>query len=104
MVIGKKEIEVVQGDTFQRNVHVKNMSTDLIGSIKFSCNKLGINKNLIYDSDNDKYILILTSEETKSLEVGIADYDLTIIFTDDSVKTVSYRSLVRILPKTNKVE
>lgn len=103
MVTGNVEIKIIQGDYYQKNVSVKNVDSTLIEGVYFSCDKLNICKKLEYDNDIEKYKFILTPQETSELKPIICDYDITIKFTDDKIKTPSYRGSVVVLPKTNEV-
>ena len=100
MVKGQKTIKVIQGDSYQLNVSVENV-TNAIDHITISSEKLGIKKALTYDSENNKYVFTLSPDETKDLKVGKDDYDLTIFFTDENVLTIVYRCEIVIYEKTN---
>jgi len=100
MIKGQKHIKVIQGDSYQLNVKVENI-TSAIDHVVVSCSKLEIKKELTFDSENNKYIFNLTPEETTNLKTGTFDYDLTIFFADENVQTIAYRSDLVVLPKTN---
>ena len=100
MIRGQKQIKVIQGDSYQLNVSVENV-TNAIDNITVSSEKLEIKKVLTYDSVNNKYIFTLTPNETRNFTVGKTDYDLTIFFADDNVQTIVYKSEITVLPKTN---
>ena len=100
MVKGQKQIKIIQGDSYQLNVSVTNNSY-IIDHITVSSKKLRILKTLVYDSSSNKYMFIMTPEETAVLATGNFDYDLTIFFVDDKVQTVAYRPEFVVLPKTN---
>lgn len=97
-------IKVVQGDTFNANIKVNNISHENIRAVYFSCQKLGINKELQYNSELDRYILKLTSEETEQHPNFYGEYDITIYFNGDNVKTAVYNASIEILDKFNKVD
>lgn len=99
----KNVIEIIQGDTLQKNVLISGVSETQISKVYFSCKKIEIEKELTYDSEIERYVLRIESDETKELEPITTDYDLTIKFTDDDVSTVLYRGILKVLPKVNEV-
>ena len=103
MVKGKAKIEIIQGDSYQKNVVIENVQHEFIDSVYISCKGLNICQQLTYSSQRDKYTFFLTRQETTDLPNGTYDYDLTIKFMDDIVKTIPYRESLVILPKLNKV-
>ncbi len=103
MVKGNAEIRIIQGDSYQKNVIIENVEPSLIVAVYFSSNKLNVCKQLDYDSENNKYKLFLTRQETALFEKGVYDYDITIKFERDVVRTIPYRTSLTILPKVNKV-
>lgn len=103
MVTGSVEIIIIQGDTCQRNISVSGIQAGNIQAVYVSCGTLNICKNLPYDSETGKYNFILTPEETALLTPITTNYDITIEFTDQNVKTASYRGPLIVLPKNNKV-
>ncbi len=103
MVKGKKEITIIQGDSYQKNVKILNVDHALIDKVIMSCIKLNINKELTYDSENDKYVFYLSPEETSTYDEIITNYDFTIKFKDDNVKTVCYKSMIRVMSKSNSL-
>ena len=103
MVTGKVEIQIIQGDSYQKNVLISKVDLALIEGVYFSCSKLNIEKKLDYDRDIERYVFALTSNETKDLPPIYTDYDITVKFNDDKIKTVSYRGSFSVLLKTNKV-
>ena len=103
MITGKVDIQIIQGDTYQKNVLIENVDLSLIEGVYFSCSKLDITQKLEYDNNIERYVFILTADETKDLTPIYTDYDITIKFTDDKIKTVSYRGGFCVLPKTNEI-
>lgn len=103
MVKGKVEINIIQGDNYQKNVLVEDVDLSYIEGVYFSCSRLNICKKLPYDSDIARYVFSLTADETKAFPPIISDYDITIKFTDEKVSTVSYRGRINVLPKINEV-
>ena len=100
MIKGQKQIKVIQGDSYQLNVSIENI-TSAIDHVVVSCGKLEIKKTLNFDSETNKYIFSLTPDETAILKTGTYDYDLTVFFADEKVQTIAYRSDIVVLPKTN---
>lgn len=96
------EIVIVQGDNYNLEVELENMNLDIDIDIFFSCEKLGICKKLYYDETYKSYFLSLLPNETKDLQKGIYDYDLTIKMSN-SIKTFQYKSTIVILEKNNEV-
>lgn len=103
MVKGNAEIMVIQGDSYEKNVVVKNANLFSIRNIYITCDKLGICQDLQYNDEIGKWVFYLSAEQTAQLREITTDYDITIVFTDTKVKTVSYEALFTVLAKTNKV-
>ena len=103
MIIGDRKIEIIQGDSYTRNITIQGVDIALIEGIYFSCETLGICKKLEYDDEQKKYILSFTSEETNNIAKFEGNYDLTIKFIDDQINTVQYQSPIFIRKKNNKV-
>ena len=103
MIKGKAEIRLICGDSYQKNIIIENVDKLMIEAVYFSCEKLGICKELEYIANTNKFKFFLSREETKVLEKGVYDYDITIKFLNDIVKTVPYRASLMIQPKINKV-
>lgn len=104
MVQGNKEIVVVQGDTYQKNILVENVDPVNIEAIYVSCRDLGINQQLAYDSQINRYIFVMSAEETAKLQSMVTTFDITVYFLEGKVKTVSYLARINVLPKINKVK
>lgn len=98
-----KKIQIIQGDSYALEVDFEGIIIDLIDSIHFTCNELSICKQLEKDIENNLFRLYIDKEETKEYSNGVYNYDLTIKFVDNNVKTVQYRSILVILEKNNKV-
>lgn len=103
MIKGKKEIVIIQGDSYQKKVKIINVDNSLIDSVIMSCEKLNINKELTYDSEKQEYVFYLSPEETSAYQENLANYDFTIKFKDDNIKTICYNSMIRVMPKNNAV-
>lgn len=102
-VIGNKNINIIQGDTYTREVTLQNVDIELIKDIYFSCSALSLCKKLEYEEETKVFNLTFTSKETKELPKGIYNYDLTIEFVQETFKTVQYKSTITVLEKNNKV-
>ena len=103
MIKGKAEIRFICGDSYQKNVIIENVDKELIEAVYFSSEKLGLCKELEYISETNKFRFYLPREETATFEKGVYDYDITIKFINNVVKTIPYRSYFVVLPKVNKV-
>lgn len=102
MIIGNTSIEIIQGDSYQRNITFSGSLSDFISSVFITCQGLGLCKSL--QKQEEKYIFYLSSEETSSLQEYYGSYDLTVTFIDNKIKTLCYNATIKILPKINKVE
>ena len=103
IINGSKNIQIVQGDTYILEVAFENAEISLIEAIYFTCDKLSVCKKLEYNDDDRFFYLTLESNETKQFPKGTYNYDLTINFLEDNVKTVQYKAIINILEKNNKV-
>ncbi len=104
MITGKREINIIQGDYYQKNVIIQNVDPSLIDTVNITCKALNVNKDLVYDSENQKYIFYLTPTETANFKVALTSYDLTITFADSKRKTVCYNAMFRVMAKNNIIE
>lgn len=103
---GNIRLQIIQGDSFDRQVYVEGVETDKIEGIYFTCEKLGICKKLVLTKDITKdsyFALSISAEESSKFPKIDASYDLTIKFIDDKIQTATYCSQISILPKINKV-
>lgn len=103
MICGKVNIIIVQGDSYQKKVKIEGIDNEMIEGVYFSSDKLKFSKKLTYSMVEEKYIFSLTPLETETFPAGKGDYDITIKFIDDKIKTISYRESFDVLPKINKV-
>lgn len=103
MISKKYTIEIIQGDTIEKNVVISGVDSADIEKVYFSSEKLQIEKELTYDSENEKWVFKLDPSETKDLPITTTDFDITIKFTNDDVMTCVYRGVIQVLPKINKV-
>lgn len=100
-IIGNSNIEIIKGDTYQLNITLEGVELKTISNIYFSSKSLDITKELV--KQQNEFKLILEPNETIKFKIGSFDYDLTIKFVDDKIKTIIYRSFISILPKINEV-
>ena len=99
---GNIRLQIIQGDSFDRQVYVEGVETDKIEGIYSTCEKLGICKKLVLTKDS-YFTLSISAEESSKFPKIDASYDLTIKFIDDKIQTATYCSQISILPKINKV-
>lgn len=87
-------ISLVIGDTLNKTFEITGVELEYIKEIYFVCSDLGINERLekYLIDDGIKFCLELSKEETSLFSPCITDYDIKIIFTDDTIYTASYRS------------
>lgn len=99
---------IVQGDSYKAKVIIKNadgtvVDRNLIDKIYFTSKSLNVQKQITYDTDLSNYILSLTPAETKLFKPEEHSFDLTIIFTSESIKTVTYEGVILVLAKHNEI-
>jgi hypothetical protein len=102
--IGNASITLIQGDTYSREIEIKNVDLELIEGIYFSCEKLGVCKKLNFNSEEKIFELKLTSLETQSFPKINTNFDLTIVFIDNTVKTIQHCESLVVIEKRNKVD
>ena len=103
MISKKYTIEIIQGDTIEKNVVISGVDNSDIEKVYFTSEKLNIEKELPFDDVSEKWLLRLESSETKDYEETTTDFDITVKFVDSDILTGIYRGLLKVLPKTNKV-
>lgn len=98
-------LEIVSGDTYDILIEVENFDSSLIEKIVFSCKALDLIKDFDRDwaENSNLFALRFDSEETKNFPPKCFDYDITVIFTDGTINTATYRSAIKIYPKVNKI-
>lgn len=101
MVIGDREIKIIQGDSYRREITIENISNELIEGVYFTCGDLDICRKL--DFYDGVYILSFTPQETEEIGKFNGNYDITIKFVGNVVNTIQFRSPINIIPKNNKV-
>lgn len=95
----KDLIKVVVGDTLVRYFKITGLAD--IAEVRFICNKLGIDKELLYDEEQNLYKLLISSIETSLFKPCATDYDIKVIGADGSVYTGKYRIRFKVLPNVN---
>lgn len=96
------ELEIIQGDSFELYLSIADVDYTDIKDIYFTSAELHINTK--FELKNGDYILNIPAELTSTLLPVIStDYDITVYFTDNKVKTVKYRGKIKVYEKTNKV-
>lgn len=96
-------ITIIQGDTLQRYVIVEGAPNEIIENLYFTSEKLGISKELEYDEQSFKYELLIPASETVKFKPMITDFDITVKFFDEKVKTCLYKGKIKVLEKNNKI-
>ncbi len=99
----QSDIVIIQGDTYQKNVIVDGVFLSAIEGVYFSCGKLNLSKKLEFDGSINKFVLILSSEETASLKPVVTDYDITVKFEGNKVQTGVFRGKLIVSEKNNPI-
>lgn len=100
----QSDMVIIQGDTYQKNVTIDGVFLSTIEGVYFSCGKLGISKKLSFDESTNRFVLLLKSNETSEFKPIVTDYDITVKFFDDSIRTGLYRGRLIVAEKNNAVE
>lgn len=83
-----KIIEIIQGDTKQYLVSFDKIEDrSIIKEIVFCSVRLGVRKEIKWDSHLKSYILEFTPKETKEYPACRADYTITVKFVDSNINT-----------------
>lgn len=96
-----KDLQIIKGDTLSLLVNV-NEGFELIKKIYFTSNALNIQKEAEHVGENI-FRVIISSEETKNFTVAQGTYDITILKTDDTIKTEIHNAHIYITEKENVV-
>lgn len=87
-----KIIDIIQGDSAQYLVNLSSVEDiEIVESIVFCSCRLGIHKEIPYDSDLESYVLSFSAEETQNYPACRADYSITVRFADGIVRTPCLR-------------
>ena len=96
---------LVIGDTLNKTFEINGVDNFLIKSVHFICNDLKINQSLSKkEGDNNDWLLFIPSQITKDFTPKSTDYDIKIIFIDDSLYTATYRKKFNIKLNKNHYE
>lgn len=98
---GNTNIEVIQGDTLSLAIRLENVNLSSIDKVYFSCSEFNITK--AFEQKEDVFELSIDCDETCNFEPLTCCYDITIHFTDKTVKTIEYRGKLTVLKKVNRV-
>ena len=96
-----EEIKIIQGDTYTAKMNCIGIDNTLISKMIFSCNKLGICEDILFDKSVNCYVINLTPDKTASLAEGVSDFDITAKYKDGSVRTLVYRNKITVQRKVN---
>lgn len=102
-LVGNPSITIIQGDSYTNEVSIDGIEREFIEGVYFSCSYLSLSIKLDYDDKNDLFLLSLTPEDTKKLKVCRCNYDITIKFTENTIKTLYHNAPLQIKKKTNEV-
>lgn len=102
MTEGNSTITIIQGDSYDRTITIEGIDTELIKEVYISCSELNLCKQLIKSPDGS-FTFSLSSEETKGFKEFYGNYDLTVKFNNNKIKTLLYKSFIKILAKTNGI-
>lgn len=101
---GDEEIVIVSGDSLDLTISFDNLEPEIIDKVIFSSNGINCTKALSkIPNDASIFVLNINPIETKEFPIGMFDYDLTVLFKNGNVETISYRSKLKILKKTNAI-
>lgn len=90
-------LTVVQGDTFEFSIIVKNIPTFLINELYFCCKDLGINYKA--EKDGDIFIVRIPHEATNHYEPLFHRYKLVAILADGQRVTIDYGNMVEVIER-----
>ena len=99
----ESDIVIIQGDTYEKHVSIDGVFLSAIESVYFSCGKLNITKQLNYDGSINRFVLTLSSDETKTFKPVVTDYDITVKLNGDKVTTGLYRGKLIVAEKNNPI-
>ena len=100
MTNNRNEIKLVVGDTLDITFELK--SDFQIKEAYFVCKDLNINAQLNRSISKDDYQLLI--ENTEFFQSGNFDYDIKVVFIDNTLYTACYRGLFQVLPNVNTLE
>lgn len=99
------DIVIIQGDTYQANVTIEGVEDlSVVEHVYFTCSKLDLTRELLFDSETETYVLLLSSEETSALKPITTNFDITVKLVGEKLKTGLYRGALIVCEKNNPVE
>lgn len=100
MTSNRNEIKLVVGDTLDITFELK--SEFQIKEAYFVCKDLNINVELNRSISREDYRLLV--ENTDYFQSGNFDYDIKVVFIDNTLYTACYRGLFQVLSNVNTLE
>ena len=87
MIKGNSPIIFIQGDTFVYQVSFKDKSFESIDKVVFSCDALGIEQEMVKDTETQKFIYTFLSEITGLWKPLQTTFDIIVNYTDGAQDT-----------------
>lgn len=103
MINKSYKIDIIKGDTIEKNIIISGINNEDIEKVYLSSKEINIDKELTYDSNTEKWVFRLESNETKDLKEINTDFDITMKLVSSDVLTLVYRGVIQVYPKINKV-
>lgn len=104
----KLQKQIIQGDTYNAKIVIKKneaiLDHSLIDKVYFTCKGLNIQIEPQYDAIENAYLLEIPSSETQTYNIGKYDFDITILFVNQHIKTAVYEDVLQVLKKHNEVD
>lgn len=102
-------IELVQGDSVDRVFTLLDendaaVDPELISAVFFSCRAARFQRRLVYDPEQQAYLLSLSFVDTQAMPKGRWTYDITVVFADTKRRTATYCGPFEVLQKVNAVD
>ena len=96
------KITIIQGDTYEAQLSFTGIDDfSVFDKILFSCNDLGVCKEIEFDEELNSYVLKFSPEETQNMTSGRATFDITVIYKDSNVQTPIYCNDILVKRKVN---
>lgn len=96
-------LSVIQGDTLDVIVDIKNPDEVEIEHVKFICKSLDIDEELQHiDEDDVNWGFTIDADETSKFRVGTFTFDVNAILSSGEVFTVLHNKPFRVIYKYNK--
>ena len=102
-------IEFVQGDSVDRVFTLLDendaaVDPELISAVYFTCRAAHFQCRLVYDPEQQAYLLALSYAATQAMPKGRWTYDITVVFADTKRQTATYCGPLVVLQKVNAVD